>query len=81
MQYFFLVALVAILASCAQPPTPGSEPLSVEPRRLEAHIEFLASDNLRGRGTGTPGYDIAAEYVAGEFHKLGLVPAGDNGQG
>ncbi len=79
MRTLSLVVLFASLASCAQPAQPVKQTLSVEPRRLEAHVEFLASDNLRGRDTGTPGYDIAAEYVAAEFHALGLVPAGDDG--
>ena len=43
--------------------------------RLKAHIEFLASDELRGREPGTEGYDIAANYVASQFRQMGLVPA------
>ncbi|MFT5139992.1 MAG: hypothetical protein ACI9H8_001247 [Lysobacterales bacterium] len=44
--------------------------------RIKAHIEFLASDELRGREPGTEGYDIAANYVASQFRQMGLVPAG-----
>ena len=43
------------------------------------HIEFLADDSLQGRNTGSPGHKRAAEYVAGEFKKAGLEPAGTNG--
>lgn len=39
-----------------------------------AHIKFLASDKLKGRGTGTPELDQAAEYVAREFKAAGLKP-------
>ena len=46
---------------------------------IKAHITFLASDLLEGRDTGTPGYDIAANYVASQFAQLGLKPAGTNG--
>ena len=42
-------------------------------------MDYLASDDLEGREAGTPGYDLAAAYVAAEFEKLGLAPAGDNG--
>jgi hypothetical protein len=41
-----------------------------------AHIEFLASDDMRGRDTGSPEFRKATEYVAGKFEKLGLKPAG-----
>ena len=46
---------------------------------MRAHVEFLASDLLEGRETGTRGYDIAASYVAAQFRALGLAPAGDPG--
>ncbi|MDF1769281.1 M28 family metallopeptidase [Maricaulis sp.] len=46
---------------------------------IEAHIRFLASDYLNGRDPGTPGYEIAANYVASQMRLLGLEPAGDNG--
>jgi Peptidase family M28 len=43
------------------------------------HIEFLASDQLEGRETGSEGYRKAAEYVAGFFKRAGLKPGGTNG--
>lgn len=46
---------------------------------LHAHISFLSDDLLQGRLPGTPGYDIAARYVASHFETLGLRPAGDDG--
>jgi hypothetical protein len=42
------------------------------------HVEFLADDALQGRDTGSPGHKRAVEYVAGEFKKSGLEPAGDS---
>lgn len=41
-------------------------------------VEFLASDELKGRETGTPEERKAAKYIAKEFKKLGLSPAGDD---
>lgn len=46
---------------------------------IRAHIEFLASDALEGRGSGTRGGDIAARYIAAQYLRLGLQPAGDSG--
>ena len=39
--------------------------------------EFLASDAMEGRDTGTSAYQRAAEYVAGRMMAAGLKPAGD----
>lgn len=47
--------------------------------KIRAHVKFLASDLLEGRGTGQRGGDIAAEYIATQFSLYGLKPAGDNG--
>lgn len=42
------------------------------------HLEFLASDALNGRGSGTRDEHIAATYIAGQFRRWGLEPMGDN---
>jgi microsomal dipeptidase-like Zn-dependent dipeptidase len=44
-----------------------------------SYVEYLASDALKGRDTGTPGYEKAVRYVAEHYEKWGLEPAGDNG--
>lgn len=61
-----------------QEPVPESLSTAIEPDDIRVHIEFLASDSLRGRETGTPGEAIAANYIADHFRKFGLRPAGDN---
>ena len=43
-----------------------------------AHVQFLASDDMRGRDTGSDGYRRSAEYVARQFADAGLQPAGTN---
>lgn len=52
---------------------------AIDPARLEAHVRVLADDNMEGRGTGTPGYDRAAQYVARQMQAIGLEPAGVGG--
>jgi hypothetical protein len=49
------------------------------PNDLKADVSFLASDALEGRATPSPGLDIAAEYIAAQFRRAGLEPAGDDG--
>lgn len=39
---------------------------------VEAHLQFLAADEMRGRDTGSPEIDIAANYLAAEFKRLRL---------
>src|SRR5580693_10738738 len=41
-----------------------------------AHVQFLASDDMRGRDTGSDGHRRSAEYVAKQFADAGLQPAG-----
>lgn len=48
------------------------------PGKLRAHVSFLASDELQGRGTGTEGEKLAAKYLVSQFRKLKLKPYGDN---
>ncbi len=50
-----------------------------EGRRWWAHVQYLAGDKLEGRDTGSPGHKLAAQYVAGEFERSGLKPAGTSG--
>lgn len=47
--------------------------------RLRKDIFYLASDKLEGRGVTTRGNQLAAEYIAAEFQKAGLKPAGTDG--
>jgi hypothetical protein len=42
------------------------------------HLTYLASDDLKGRDTGSEGYAKAAEYVSNEYSKNGMLPFGDN---
>jgi Zn-dependent M28 family amino/carboxypeptidase len=91
MKKSLAICLCALLASVfvfkhavravAQARTPGSQVVSpeIDKEKIRAHVKFLASDLLEGRGTGQRGGDIAAEYIATQFALYGLKPAGDNG--
>jgi hypothetical protein len=46
---------------------------------LRGHLSFIASDLLEGRNTPSRGLDLAAEYIAAQFRRAGLEPAGDDG--
>jgi hypothetical protein len=46
---------------------------------IRAEEAFLASDAMRGRGSGTHDEELAANYIGSELLRYGIVPAGDNG--
>jgi hypothetical protein len=46
---------------------------------LYQHLSILASDEMEGRNTGSVGIDKAAEYLAQQYAKLGLVAPGEKG--
>ncbi|HEV8043114.1 MAG TPA: M28 family peptidase [Bryobacteraceae bacterium] len=73
------VALLAALATAQTEPSTQQISSRLTPNALKADISFLASDVLQGRGTPSPGLDIAAEYIAAQFRRAGLEPAGDDG--
>jgi len=51
----------------------------VDKEKIRAHVKYLSSDELEGRGTGQRGGDMAADYIGKQFALYGLKPAGDNG--
>jgi len=71
------LALLAALLIGAAPARPAEDLHAAD--RIRGHVEFLASDLLEGRDTGSRGHLIAANYVASEFRQLGLKPGGSNG--
>ena len=51
----------------------------IDGEKIRAHVRFLSLDLLEGRGPGTRGGELAAEYIATQFALDGVEPAGDNG--
>ncbi len=67
---FFLFAILSF-AVFAQDTSDNPE-ITIE--ELQAHIKYLASDELEGRLAGSEGGKLAAEYIKSEFEKYGLLP-------
>jgi hypothetical protein len=77
MRLLTAVTLLLATASVHAAPIAPADPGSI--RRVRADVEFLASDGLEGRDTGSKGYGIAADYVASQFRAIGLERGGENG--
>src|SRR6266446_7443730 len=60
--------------SAAEAPLP-----MVDKEKIRAHVKYLSSDELEGRGTGQRGGDMAADYIGKKFASYGLKAAGENG--
>ncbi|MBM3724892.1 MAG: M28 family peptidase [Acidobacteria bacterium] len=71
MRLLFVTAVLAPLAF--------GESEGIAGDRIRAHVRFLSSDLLEGRGVGARGGELAAEYIATQFHLAGLKPAGADG--
>lgn len=73
MKSFLSVCFVIIsFASFGQSVFPSSQ-------NIIKHIEYLASDKMKGRGTGSKENEKAAKYVAKQFKNLHLKPLGTDG--
>ena len=77
-------ALMAIAATPkregvqATEPGPVVEEEKISKAHLKDFVEYLASDELEGRMTGSKGAESAADYIAGYFQAIGLEPVGEN---
>jgi hypothetical protein len=78
--------LMLPLAAFAQ--FPGAKPVAddfkkgfdaITPGDAKTWLSYLAGPECQGRGTGQPGFQKAADYVAARFKEFGLKPIGDNG--
>ena len=49
-------------------------PVSIDPNVYLGEIKFLASQEMRGRATGSPELEKAAGFIAGKFQEFGLKP-------
>ena len=74
MKNFLFLSILAFALLLA-----AATDFTAEGERWWAHIKFLASDDLQGRNTGSEGHLKAARYIASEFERSGLKPAGTSG--
>jgi Zn-dependent M28 family amino/carboxypeptidase len=72
-------AMPEVPAIAGVPAVASQAAASIDPEKIRAHVRFLASDLLEGRGPGTRGGQLAAEYIATQFALAGARPAGENG--
>src|SRR5687767_12984168 len=49
---------------------------TIKEEQLKDWLTFLTSNECAGRGTGSEGFRVAAEFVRDHFKSLGLEPAG-----
>src|SRR5579863_4430880 len=83
---FVLPSPMAAAQAAMTSPDRKSDPVQsgVAPRVCErcirAHEEFLASDAMQGRGSGTHDELVAATYIASQLRQYGIEPAGDDGE-
>jgi len=46
----------------------------IDPARYQAHVRYLASDQLKGRATGSPELEKAVQYIQQQFREFGVKP-------
>src|SRR5581483_8908550 len=75
-----LAAALTSLSGAALLANPNSaKDLHVSGEKIRAHVKYLASDELQGRGVGTNGEKLATRYIASQLQAEGVKPGGDNG--
>jgi hypothetical protein len=81
-----LAAILPVFALYVHSPLPttatAAENLAVNELSADIysrHVAFLASDELKGRGNGSPELERAGDYIEAQFRMFGLKPVGDNG--
>lgn len=70
-----LLALLLLSNLFAQAPAPVATLAEITRERLAGHVEYLASDQLEGRKTGSEGNRLAAQYILRYFQENGVAPA------
>jgi hypothetical protein len=77
-----LFALTALTAVAQDAPVTAAQKTAakeITPELLRAHIRFLASDLLEGRGPATRGDQLAEAYIQSQLEGLGLKPGAPGG--
>lgn len=75
---FIFIATATADVAPTEKSTTETKSLSAAARRFLNHVDYLASDELKGRGFATPDIDAAADYIAKQWQAAGVEPAGDD---
>ncbi|AMV37606.1 M20/M25/M40 family metallo-hydrolase [Planctomyces sp. SH-PL62] len=86
--HLLALTLLAPVAARAQAPVdsaavepPPAAVASITGREIGGHLQFLASDLMRGRDAASPEARLTAEYLASHLTAVGAEPLGDPGRG
>jgi Zn-dependent M28 family amino/carboxypeptidase len=71
--------LIALILGLAAATTLLAAPEGADGKRWWSYVQTLANDEMQGRNTGSPEHRKAAEYLASQFERAGLKPAGVQG--
>ena len=79
LSWLAVAALAALPAgSHAQSASAGTTP-AISAADLRTRLYLIADDSLRGRLAGSAGDSVVTAYIAAEFARVGLTPAGEDG--
>jgi Zn-dependent M28 family amino/carboxypeptidase len=71
-----VLLLVAVTAAALAAPDFEQARRSITGEEIRSHLYFLSLDDLGGRAPGTPGGQLAAEFIASQLRRVGLEPVG-----
>src|SRR5277367_1456540 len=74
----FLLLITSSSLALGRPKEPAASAAAVCSACVRADLDFLASDELHGRGSGTRDEHLAALFAASLFQSFGLEPAGEH---
>ena len=84
LHVLFLMSLTACADTAALAPSLAPEALDAAAGTITAddyfqRLSVIAHDSMMGRDTPSPGLDATADWIAAEFERMGIAPAGEDG--
>lgn len=76
--YITFIAISLIVTACSQEADRADHTIQTENQQVLVDVEYLSSDELGGRETGTPGNLMAQQYIENRFDSLGLTMFGNS---
>jgi len=75
----WLVGALMVQAAGARAQGPAAAAASITEADVMRRVGVIAHDSMMGRDTPSRGLELTAQYIANEFKRIGLKPAGDSG--